>query len=312
MVDSEPAGATVFLDDVERGRTPLVIRNVEAGRHKIALQLAGYEDFLRQVHVPDVLPRKPYKLVQKPATLLITSNPPGATVAHGSQILGQTPLMLTQFLPGQYEFRITAPGYEAQKKTGAVSDVRGEVLHADLASLLGSLELTTVPLGCRVLIDGVVKGTTAALDDKTRQSKPLRIEGLMEGTHQVRIEHPYGPAKSGRIKVVRGETAKLFVRLWVLDTKATLKDGKVRHGMLVEKNAYGDIVLEEAPNRLERYLGPQVAEVLSLTQEQAQAAAKELRLPDPAGRTGTLDAGPDAKPETRPAPPAHGAGPNGR
>ena len=41
---SQPAGATVFVDGVERGKTPLVVAEVAAGIHEIRLALDGYTE----------------------------------------------------------------------------------------------------------------------------------------------------------------------------------------------------------------------------------------------------------------------------
>jgi serine/threonine-protein kinase len=41
-VESSPAGAAIFLDGVEKGKTPLLIDKVSAGTHKLKLELPGY------------------------------------------------------------------------------------------------------------------------------------------------------------------------------------------------------------------------------------------------------------------------------
>ena len=43
-VSSQPSGATVSVDGMDRGVTPLVIYDLGPGRHHLRYRLAGYED----------------------------------------------------------------------------------------------------------------------------------------------------------------------------------------------------------------------------------------------------------------------------
>lgn len=47
-VSSYPSGATVFLDGVERGRTPMLLQSVPFGSHEVTLVLPGYYTFTRR------------------------------------------------------------------------------------------------------------------------------------------------------------------------------------------------------------------------------------------------------------------------
>ncbi|MGE5573095.1 MAG: PEGA domain-containing protein [Bacteroidota bacterium] len=47
-VSTYPPGATVFLDGVERGRTPALLQNVPLGSHEVTLVLSGYYTFTRR------------------------------------------------------------------------------------------------------------------------------------------------------------------------------------------------------------------------------------------------------------------------
>ncbi len=50
-VSSTPPGARVFLDDVDRGTTPITITGVSTGFHLLKVTLSGYEDYLKAVLV---------------------------------------------------------------------------------------------------------------------------------------------------------------------------------------------------------------------------------------------------------------------
>ena len=50
-VESTPKDADIFVDGVNKGKSPIVIGSVAAGMHNIAIKKEGYEDFLKQVEI---------------------------------------------------------------------------------------------------------------------------------------------------------------------------------------------------------------------------------------------------------------------
>lgn len=267
VVTSDPSGASVWVDGDTRGTTPLALALLPAGRHTLTLRLAGYQEFVRQIHVPNLLPdpANPYVLQQAPGTLRVTSEPPGAAVLSGTQILGRTPLVLSDLGPGEHELRVMSIGYEPKSEVVTLAEDRPVGVHVELVSVLGGLEIVTAPPGCRVFVDSHYKGTTVAEGADMRESAPLRIGGLREGEHAVRLEHRIGGERTGKARVSRDAWNRLSLRLWVVDTKLTLSDGSVKIGMVVEETEEGDVVLAESPKEVERYAKGRVAssEVLS-------------------------------------------------
>ncbi|MBT3381916.1 MAG: PEGA domain-containing protein [Lentisphaerae bacterium] len=307
LVMSDPIGATVRVDDTERGVTPLVVRDLAEGRHRIDLAMEGYDPLTRQIHVPDLLPDKPYMLRLKPGMLRVTSSPPGATVWHGTQILGNAPLLLGWLGDGEHALKFSATGYEPVEKTLKVSRIRGETVHAELSPVFGSIEVVTRPAGCQVSIDAAFKAISEPSEDKPGQSEPLLFGGMAERVHLIRVDHPCGSTVQRRIRVVRGEVARVAVKLWVLDTKLTLADGVVKYGMLMERNEHGDVILASSASESDwqRYFSKRVAEVETLSPEAAKeylASRREKAAPaaeeDDAGK-----AGPVAFDDDDPAPP---------
>jgi hypothetical protein len=51
MVDSRPAGASVYLDGKQVGTTPLLLDSLEAGEHAVRLELTGYRRWTSSVRV---------------------------------------------------------------------------------------------------------------------------------------------------------------------------------------------------------------------------------------------------------------------
>jgi hypothetical protein len=84
IVNTIPAGASVYLDGASRGRTPMVLQNISEGVHQIRLEAVGYEDTALVVEVKpgaatDIgtvhLPAKPQPSVVPEATASYQSTP---------------------------------------------------------------------------------------------------------------------------------------------------------------------------------------------------------------------------------------------
>ena len=132
-VTSNPSGATVYLDRIVIGKTPLRGYQIETGvrrvkKVEIQLTLSGYRNHVRKVtlkggqNVP--LTIRLLKLeVPKPlptlATLQVTSAPSGASVYLDGATVGKTPLRNFEVDTGtkrekQVEIGVELPGYQSQ------------------------------------------------------------------------------------------------------------------------------------------------------------------------------------------------------
>jgi hypothetical protein len=75
-VSSTPPGARVFLDDVDRGTTPITITGVSTGFHLLKVTISGYEDYLKAVLVKS----------GQTVTISITLQHPQAELNHGLRV----------------------------------------------------------------------------------------------------------------------------------------------------------------------------------------------------------------------------------
>lgn len=151
VVESEPAGANVFLDNTLRGITPVTLKAVSNGRHTVTLRLEGYEDVIREVSVTADSPQVIASLVrqstqattttappvstiqetpatpaspQAPATtgsLSIATTPPGALVFIDGQMKGISPATIPGLLPGPHKIRLVLDGYQDFETTTEIA-----------------------------------------------------------------------------------------------------------------------------------------------------------------------------------------------
>ena len=124
LVRTDPPGATVTLDGVGRGQTPLSLRDVSFGTHRLEVSRAGFGTVQREVTLNGEETVVPVGVSLAPAgrsavavgdaaqtgSLAVRSRPPGAQVMVDETVAGVTPLVVA--LPvGRYQVRIQGDGY---------------------------------------------------------------------------------------------------------------------------------------------------------------------------------------------------------
>ena len=111
-VEAEPAGARVWLDELDVGKAPVALP-VSPGRHKVRVAIEGYApaELTMQV-VPGTAP-PPLRFVLEPVTMkmTVTAQPEGASVSVDGRPLGETPIAAASMPIGMHEVRIEKRGY---------------------------------------------------------------------------------------------------------------------------------------------------------------------------------------------------------
>lgn len=211
---SDPAGANIVVDGIERGVTPLTVSGISRGKMRVRLSMAGYRDVLRELNVSagsklDLS----VKMEEIPGGLTVTSVPAGARIYVDGVARGKAPVYLDEVKPGRHAIMAQLDGHSDVVKDVVV--VRGETLNAEmrLASNLGRLEIRTEPVGASVLIDGRLHGTTSATGETAVFSDRMHIGGLAAGEHSLLVRC-HGYAESERKFTVESNKATVLeVRL---------------------------------------------------------------------------------------------------
>ena len=222
-ITTVPQNASVFVDNVFKGITPLTLTDTPAGYHNLRITLPGYEDYVTSATVEasktilvqaalrssgtgdttTVLPSVPATTVpqQQNGSVAVTSVPNGAAVTLDGQYEGTTPVIIPDVLPGNHEITLAYPGYTILNQSISIGSSQTTAVNANLVvsiepvSDTGSLVVITDPAGARVSVDGDVKGVS-----------PATIPGLSAGTHtlQLKLEDYYD--LSARVNVTAGQT----------------------------------------------------------------------------------------------------------
>ena len=131
LVRSRPAGAGVLVDGQTRGVTPLDLRELAFGAHTIEVSHPNHETRQRRVTLSE---RRPARSVDfelratrapehataptnSTGSLQVASRPAGAQVFVDDNLIGTTPLLLSDIAAGPRSLRIELSGYKTWRRS---------------------------------------------------------------------------------------------------------------------------------------------------------------------------------------------------
>jgi hypothetical protein len=111
-VGSNPAGAAILLDGINKGTTPTILADVPVGPHTILLTKTGYSDSSTSVTV-NVGKTTNLKVTLTPmiGSILVKSTPSGAKILLDGVNRGTTPAVLTGIPTGTHTVLLKKTGY---------------------------------------------------------------------------------------------------------------------------------------------------------------------------------------------------------
>ena len=156
-VETEPAGAAIWLDGAELGRSPLTLERVEPGSHTVRVALEGFAPAQLGFEVADGSRTAPLKFALEPVagTLHLSAQPEGATVRVDGKPSGQAPLAGLLLTPGPHDVRVEREGFapwsrRVEVRAGQRLDLEARL---DPRSVAKAVEPTPVPLREGDLVD---------------------------------------------------------------------------------------------------------------------------------------------------------------
>jgi len=244
LCSSEPAGATVFVDGIEHGATPVTVHVPSSRGVALKFSLNGYED----VTLPDIRmsageqQERHVKMQGLPARLTVVTEPENAKVyLDGNDYLGKSPVQSHSVRPGTHEIRAELPGYAPATSTVELPNGGERTEKLVLESILGRIEVSTDPVGAKVSLDGRSKGETGS-----GESRILMIPDVEAGEHTVQVYLSGYLPQSKTITVVAKETKQLPFTLrrdTTPNTDVEKKDGTHVKGLFKRQTA--DLVVLE-------------------------------------------------------------------
>jgi WD40 repeat protein len=154
-VTTDPPGATVLLDGLEVGTSPVEIKDVSCGSHVIKTSKSGYAEREKEILLEYGDELSVYlRMKEKEATFSVFSFPPGAEVFLDDKKVGITPIKLRNVAPGQHKLRVVKG--EGVVHEQVVTLERGRDLALDIALPVpgAMLNIDPGPEGRELYVDG--------------------------------------------------------------------------------------------------------------------------------------------------------------
>ena len=204
-IDSGPVtGATVFIDGVENGETPVTLRELPAGEYIVEVRAERYFPFRAEITLEGLDREQSVSAGLQPAwaEVSFSSEPADAQVLSGDQALGRTPLT-TELLEGKHDVRIKAAGYKVWQDTvTVVAGTPQSLTDIKLEPADASLFLASKPARANATINGNYLGLT-----------PLEVPLTPGETTHVRLfKQGYKPAARS-LTAESGEQKRLSITL---------------------------------------------------------------------------------------------------
>lgn len=245
-IATSPPGATLRINGLDRGTTPVRVANIPEGQASIDLNMAGFHPYKDTVRLMAGDDRELSVTLQPiPSELTIVSIPPKARIYVNDEFRGEAPITLDNLPPGSYRIRAELPEHEIVARTITLARAAKTTEEFRLPGNVGTLQVITSPPGIQVFVDGTLAGTTQG---EGEQSRPLAIEGVAMGKREIALRARDRHEKRFHVEIERGRTAVVrheLQRKFVPDYEVRTRSATL-HGVLVEVKG-GNIRMEIAP-----------------------------------------------------------------
>jgi hypothetical protein len=157
-ISSAPAGASIYLDGVLKGMTPMTIQNITSGAHTLRLSMRGFQPYEQQL-IFSPRETKQMTVTLQPeivkGTLGLSVNPVDAVVAIDGMEYRTLGGNLTVSLDaGSHSVLVSKDGYVSQTIPFTITGNQYTSLSVQLIAQKGTIQISSVPDGARIYLDG--------------------------------------------------------------------------------------------------------------------------------------------------------------
>lgn len=191
-VNSNVPDAEVFVDNIKKGNTPIVIRDLLPGTHALKVIAAGQE----VVKTVSLEPGKDMTIMtdfQSTGSISVTSEPSAASVSLDGKTIGTSPLLIKSVLPGEHVIGVSKADCSESNKQVTVKVNEITDANVRLTPVTYTVRLSSVPDNAEVFWDETAKGTTPVIiDNATVGAHKIRLtkEGYKEQTDTIDVKIP--------------------------------------------------------------------------------------------------------------------------
>ena len=163
VLTTVPDGASVLIDNVYRGSTPLTLGALEPGTYGVTFSRYGYAKLSTAVRVESGKTTEVSGVLLPSTGLLdVTTSPPGAWILLDSNNTGATPILISNITVGNHTLTAGKEGYVTTEQSVTVLENRTTQVSIILVPASPSLPETAAPapvtlIACFLLIFLVIR-----------------------------------------------------------------------------------------------------------------------------------------------------------
>jgi Divergent InlB B-repeat domain/PEGA domain len=246
FITSDPEGAKVFFDGIDKGVTPLTIDNVLSGEYNVSLTYTDFYDSAFSVLVSEnqELNSETFlREVNPVAEIILTSEPKDALIYLNGESTGlTTPATFSNLERGEYNFKLELDLYDdsifninLEKDESVQKNTR-----MIIAGTAGGLFISSTPSGAAIFLDNF----------RTEKVTPDTLKPLAAGNYTVKLTFDKYKDTTFSTLVDIGETTIENITLKALYNINTSVNPS-NSGSVTESNTYvqGDeVTLEAVPS----------------------------------------------------------------
>ena len=203
-IDSVPKGASVSVDGESVGKTPLLDLPLPEGEHQLLLEEARHLPLQQSLQVTGRNVRQQLQLELAPAWAGVTvdSLPTGASILLDGEPVGKTPATV-EILQGEHQLMLQLPAFADWQQTLHIKAGEDQDLgRVDMQPAAGELQLSSVPSGANVTLDGEFQGQT-----------PMTLEVSPGREHRLAVFKPGYQRYNGTVELPAAGSDKRTVQL---------------------------------------------------------------------------------------------------
>jgi serine/threonine protein kinase len=194
QVNSNPEGATVFMNGQELGSTPFKRKGLGTGKYKIEVKKEGFSDFSETVRIrANRATKVSPDMVSLSGELAILVKPYGSILIDGELLTKDTPVQYSTKLPaGKHKVTIVHTGLGARwEKRIEINGGKSHNIQVDFTKMV-TLNVSSEPAGM-IIVDGKPTGEMTPKQIEVRVGQHgigVRLEGyeMVGGSKNINFE----------------------------------------------------------------------------------------------------------------------------
>ncbi len=189
VVNTSPAGAAIFIDDVSMGTG--TTHKVVPGKHTLRVEMQGYSSVTKQIDVDEnhILYNIDLREISQ-QIVTIKSTPPGATIFVNNMQEGQTDKQLLRY-PGIYDLRLMLERYRTVEEKITVTENGGNMFSFNLEKLSATLTVQVEPTDAEIYLNS--------------RKLESNVEEISPGMHKLEVRHPSYESETRTITAPKGQ-----------------------------------------------------------------------------------------------------------